>query len=247
MSSELVTQGIAAFKAGDRAKARQLLISAIRQNPNNEEALSWLYFTLENKEQKTHCLEEVLRINPANEKARKTLEHLRAPAQPMDINQPIIQAPIELPTIQPYQPQANPTPVNRSRQNAPNESINVGSILIIVSGALIILGAILPWASVISVFGRISVYGYEGDGMLTGIIGILLMILGFFRIKTSSVLIGALAIILGILAGIIGGLKFFNLIINLMSTEYVKTSIGIGLYITILGGIGGFIGGVAKI
>jgi hypothetical protein len=84
MPNELVTQSIAALKSGDKVKARQLLISAVKQNPNDEEAWSWLYQAVENNEQRIRCLQEVLRINPANDKARQALAKLQAPGD--DIN-----------------------------------------------------------------------------------------------------------------------------------------------------------------
>jgi LSD1 subclass zinc finger protein len=74
MLNDLVAQGNESLKAGDKLNARQLFISAIKQNPNSEEAWYGLYNTIENAEQRIRCLQEILRINPANDKARQLLE-----------------------------------------------------------------------------------------------------------------------------------------------------------------------------
>lgn len=84
MNNELVTQGIEALKAGDKVKARHLFISAIKQKPNDEEAWKGLYSAVENNEQRIRCLQEILRINPANENARQTLEKLQAPVDALN-------------------------------------------------------------------------------------------------------------------------------------------------------------------
>jgi hypothetical protein len=76
MSSEIVEQGITALKQGDKKTAKQLLISAVKQNPNDANAWAWLYNSVDTDEQRIRCLREVIRINPANEKARAKLQQL---------------------------------------------------------------------------------------------------------------------------------------------------------------------------
>ena len=66
------------MKAGNKSKARGLFIAAIRQNPNNELAWSWIFGLMETDEQRIRCLKEILRINPANIKASQALEKLEA-------------------------------------------------------------------------------------------------------------------------------------------------------------------------
>jgi uncharacterized paraquat-inducible protein A len=51
------------------------------------------------------------------------------------------------------------------------------SFFIVAAGLLLIVGAVLPWGSVLF-FGRINIYGYEGDGKITGGIGVVLLIAG---------------------------------------------------------------------
>lgn len=78
MAGEILMQAIAALKGGDKPKARQLFAAAIRQNPDNELAWSWLYSLVETDEQRMHCLKQVIRINPSNLKARQSLDALEA-------------------------------------------------------------------------------------------------------------------------------------------------------------------------
>jgi hypothetical protein len=80
--SSLTEQGITAYRAGDKAQARHLLIAAIRQNPQDEQA--WLYMSglVETDAQRLDCLRRVLVINPDNLAARQAIEELTAPKTP---------------------------------------------------------------------------------------------------------------------------------------------------------------------
>src|SRR5579863_966889 len=72
----LVQQGIAAIKAGRKDDAKRVLSQAIELDEHNEKA--WLYMSgcVATPEEQQICLENVLSINPANEKARKGLDAL---------------------------------------------------------------------------------------------------------------------------------------------------------------------------
>jgi len=72
----LVQEGIAAVKAGRKADAKRLLGQALEEDQTNEKA--WLYYSgcVDTPEEQQICLENVLTINPNNEKARKGLEAL---------------------------------------------------------------------------------------------------------------------------------------------------------------------------
>lgn len=68
--------GIAAYKAGEKAKARSYLLKAVREQPDNEQAWGWLSNTAANMDERIHCLRQVVRINPANTSAAKLLQDL---------------------------------------------------------------------------------------------------------------------------------------------------------------------------
>ena len=77
---DLIQQGVTTFKAGDREGARKLFISAVKQYPNNERAWGWMNNVCNTDQERIHCLEQMLRINPKNEKAHQLLNQLLAPA-----------------------------------------------------------------------------------------------------------------------------------------------------------------------
>jgi hypothetical protein len=74
--NDLAEQGIAAYRAGDRVQARQLLAQAVKSDRNNEQAWYFLAQLQADSEKKRQCLEMVLRINPANGQARAQLDEL---------------------------------------------------------------------------------------------------------------------------------------------------------------------------
>jgi len=71
--TDLLQQGIDAFRKGEKSKARSIFIATVKQFPNNESAWGGLYSTSKNDDEKTHCLKQMLRINPENQKAKKLL------------------------------------------------------------------------------------------------------------------------------------------------------------------------------
>lgn len=78
MSEEnsLAARGIAAYEAGDKREAAQLLSEAVKDEKTNETAWYYLAQLLANPEKKRHCLEMVLRINPDHAEARAELAAL---------------------------------------------------------------------------------------------------------------------------------------------------------------------------
>jgi len=71
--SELLEQGIAAARAGNRAEARALLMRALEADERNEQAWLWLAGIVTDPEEMRTCLENVLHLNPENAKAREQL------------------------------------------------------------------------------------------------------------------------------------------------------------------------------
>ncbi len=74
----LVQAGIAAAKAGEREKARELLLQVVAHDEQNELAWLWLSGVVEADEDRRICLENVLAINPDNRVAQKGLTRLPA-------------------------------------------------------------------------------------------------------------------------------------------------------------------------
>lgn len=78
-ASELLSQGIAALKSGQKAKARNLLEQVVQQDEQNESAWLWLSGAVSTDEERRTCLENVLAINPNNGVARRGLEAMATP------------------------------------------------------------------------------------------------------------------------------------------------------------------------
>lgn len=74
----LLEQAVVASKAGNLARARGLLIAALKIDPKSEQGWLWLAGTLTDPDERRACLEKVLAIDPANDYAR---EGLRWPAE----------------------------------------------------------------------------------------------------------------------------------------------------------------------
>ncbi len=70
MADDFLEKGIAAFKAGNKEEARRLLNIAILSEPDNLNAWLWYYDACETEAEKQRCLNEILRIDPNNEKAK---------------------------------------------------------------------------------------------------------------------------------------------------------------------------------
>jgi hypothetical protein len=100
-ADDMVRDGINAYKSGDKDTARDLLLRAVDVDPHNEQGWLWLSGLLEAPEDQRICLENVLAINPANERARTGLDFLikkmnpPAPAPPPPPAPPKAAAPVE--------------------------------------------------------------------------------------------------------------------------------------------------------
>jgi tetratricopeptide (TPR) repeat protein len=74
---EWLREGIAAAKAGQRERARDLLIRVVEEDEGNLAAWLWLSGVMDGLDDKEVCLENALELDPANEAARKGLDWVR--------------------------------------------------------------------------------------------------------------------------------------------------------------------------
>jgi hypothetical protein len=73
-TNAMLQDGVAALKAGRKADAKRILTQIVDTQEDNEEAWLWLSACVDTPEEQQICLENVIAINPNNQKARKGLE-----------------------------------------------------------------------------------------------------------------------------------------------------------------------------
>jgi hypothetical protein len=120
--NETTQKGIAALKAGDRAAAKQLLGSAVKQDPNDLLAWLWLSGAVDRDEERLTCLQQVLRIDPGNQAAARGLSQVMAkqtaqPAPAPANQEPSAQGISETQAVEPSEPHAI------SMQPPPDQSV----------------------------------------------------------------------------------------------------------------------------
>ncbi len=76
-SSDQLRYAIGLARAGKREEARDILLRVVDEDPHSELAWMWLAGLVDSLEDKIVACENVLTINPSNEKARSYLERLR--------------------------------------------------------------------------------------------------------------------------------------------------------------------------
>lgn len=72
----LVREGINAIKAGRKEEGKALLLKATELDQYNSEAWLWLSGTMDSLDDQRTCLENVLAIEPDNQRAKQGLEYL---------------------------------------------------------------------------------------------------------------------------------------------------------------------------
>lgn len=100
-NKKLLQDAIAAIRSGDKETARQLLLEITGSDPNNENAWLWMTQVVSSKDERIKYLQNVLRINPNNESAKRGLAQLQPQSLELE-NKPellIDQPPIEKPPL----------------------------------------------------------------------------------------------------------------------------------------------------
>lgn len=73
----LVQQAVGALKANKREEARRILEHVVEQDERHEQAWLWLSGCVDTVDEQIICLQNVLTVNPSNQKARKGLDALQ--------------------------------------------------------------------------------------------------------------------------------------------------------------------------
>lgn len=69
----MLTEAIAAARAGDRSRARELLSRLLRADSSNAEYWVWMSAVVDSQREKIYCLESALRLDPTNRAALRGL------------------------------------------------------------------------------------------------------------------------------------------------------------------------------
>lgn len=77
-SHSSLTEAIAAARAGDRSRARDLLSRLIRSDSANAEAWLWMSAVVDTEKERIYCLESALNLDPTNRAVRRGLVILGA-------------------------------------------------------------------------------------------------------------------------------------------------------------------------
>jgi len=125
----------------------------------------------------------------------------------------------------------------------PPDLLRAGPWLIMAAAGLAVLGSVLPWASVTSAFGSIDVAGTNGDGKITLFLALAVGALGLWLAFTSSDRSLSTVLCLLVVAGAavtaaIAAADMRNVqdkIDSVNSTQLATASVGVGLWITLLG------------
>jgi tetratricopeptide (TPR) repeat protein len=85
---DLLQQGIAAARSGKRGEARTLLMQVVKADQHNEQAWLWLSGVVDDPQDMRTCLQNVLDLNPDNQRARQGLawveQRYGPPAPPLE-------------------------------------------------------------------------------------------------------------------------------------------------------------------
>ncbi|HEY44454.1 MAG TPA: tetratricopeptide repeat protein [Anaerolineae bacterium] len=72
-SKSMLTEAIAAARAGDRSRARDLLSRLLRADSSNAEYWIWMSAVVESKRERIYCLESAIKLDPTNRAAMRGL------------------------------------------------------------------------------------------------------------------------------------------------------------------------------
>jgi len=129
-----------------------------------------------------------------------------------------------------------------------HEQTNSARLVTAISALGLIIGALLAWASVTAPFvGTLLFYGYQGDGLISGGIGLLIFIGSVLSKGKPGKSYSVAGSIFGIIAFFIVFPKLFSLSSFVRNPpELAVASIGPGIYISVISAILLMIGGLMR-
>jgi hypothetical protein len=129
---------------------------------------------------------------------------------------------------------------------APPKKMTMGLILALIGGLLMLVGTFLPWATVKGT----NILGQTEEitviGAVSGIGGILVLIMGILVIIMAAIKKPIGAAIFGIIGLIFSGLAFIGIsaLDTLLSGTEISVDIGFGIFISLIGCVLALVGGI---
>jgi hypothetical protein len=140
----------------------------------------------------------------------------------------------------------SPSPERRqARREYERTPDKAGPALTAIGGGIVILGSFMPWATVSSGFATASISGTEGDGKITMVLGLALVILGVIELTRVT----SLRVLILIAATLAAGIGVVDLVsarerVAGVASALLHASVGVGLYAVVGGGILAIVGGL---
>ena len=145
-------------------------------------------------------------------------------------------------------PPQDPQPVRPGVPQQSGTGFSLGSIkpipgIVIGAGALLALGSLLPWATVSSGFGSISVNGTSGDGGITLVFGVIAVVMGVLLARgfvATGWLVGTGVVFLVALGVSLHDASDVSSVSNQLAAD-VGVNVGFGLWLCLLASIAGLV------
>lgn len=129
-----------------------------------------------------------------------------------------------------------PRSPKKSRPSSEPSAWHRGRLMVLAAGVVLLVGALLPWAILATALSEEVQWGFEGDGLVTGIIGLILMAIAWRARRATGRRTSLAATGLGFLAALIVLLTMTRLNnVAALTGDATEGRFGPGLYVSALG------------
>lgn len=128
-----------------------------------------------------------------------------------------------------------------------SEVMHKAQQLTLLGASGLVVGALLPWVKVTTLFGTLTKAGYEGDGLITGAIGVLLLVGALLHRGKPGQRYSVASAIFGMLVAAVVLFDYTNVASAIADTVdtpgVVDAAVGPGLYLTAVAALLVVVGG----
>jgi hypothetical protein len=120
---------------------------------------------------------------------------------------------------------------------------------LLIGAVTVTVGSIMPWGKIDTIFGTRSINGTEGDGMITLVLGCILLLVGFMHTGTPGKLYSVVGVILALITLYVSGATMFRMAgaAAELSSDVASAGVGAGVFVTIIGSLVAAIGASKKV